>query len=179
MQRSRRQDPYPPTFEVPLAVSVAVGLALVLGAHVGRAVANVLAGRRWEFPQRSELFTSLPALLRGDASAGLVGVAGPWASPQQLAACVAATEVVVFLSLLWAGKVALDRWGPARLRGMATATEVERLLGRGRLRANRAVIRPDLYGRRLRAETTATTATTASTATTAALRPDSDVGDRR
>ena len=136
------------TWEVPLAVSVAVVLLLALAAHVGRAVANVLAGHPWQLPPRTGLFTSLPGLLHGDATAGLGNLVGPVAGPHLLWGCIAATEAVVAVAVLWVGKQALDRWGPSRLRGMASVPEVERLLGRGRLRANRAVIRPDLYGRR-------------------------------
>jgi hypothetical protein len=37
--------------------------------------------------------------------------------------------------------------GTARLRGMASHGEAERLLGVSRLRKVRAVVRPDLYGK--------------------------------
>ncbi len=153
MQRSRRQDPYPLTWEVPLAACVAVALALVLAAHLARAIANVLAGQPWRWPPRTELFASLPALVRGDATAGLPPAPGTTletgaAQPHLLWACLAATAVLALLLMAWVAKRALDRWGPARLRGMATRVEVEQLLGRSRLRRNRATIRPDLYPRR-------------------------------
>ena len=45
-------------------------------------------------------------------------------------------------------KLVLDRWGPARMKGMASRGEAERLLGVTRLRKVRAVVRPDLYGKR-------------------------------
>jgi hypothetical protein len=75
-QQSRRRDPYPWTWEVPVGVILMILLVLVCGAHFGRAVANVLAGAGWAFPTRVELFRSLPAMLAGDATAGLDGVTG-------------------------------------------------------------------------------------------------------
>jgi hypothetical protein len=45
-------------------------------------------------------------------------------------------------------KQVLDYWGPARMKGMASSVEAVRLLGITRLRKNRAVVRPDLYGKR-------------------------------
>jgi hypothetical protein len=44
-------------------------------------------------------------------------------------------------------KLIVDRWGPGRLRGMASRGEAERLLGVTRLRKVRSVVRPDLYER--------------------------------
>ena len=40
MQRSRRNDPYPFTWEIPAAIIAGVLLVLVLGVHIGRAAAN-------------------------------------------------------------------------------------------------------------------------------------------
>ena len=136
-QRSRRQDPYPLTWEMPLAVSLAVVVLISFGVHLGRAVANVLAGCGWRFPSRVHLFSSLPAVLRGDAGAGLVDLHGPGASPSSVLVCVAATELILLagtgLLLRWG----LDQWGPRRMRGVATSTEAERLLGAARLRRSR------------------------------------------
>lgn len=123
----------------------------MLAAHLARALAVVLAGGTWTWPPRTELFTSLPALLRGDATAGLPATPGTTAGtvvgPDLLWVCLVATEVVAVLLMAWVTKQALDRWGPGRVRGMATPGEVEQLLGRSRLRRNRATIRPDLYPR--------------------------------
>lgn len=158
MQRARRHDPYPWTWELPLGISVAVVMVLVLAAHCGRAIANVADGQPWRFPPRTELFTSLPALLRGDAAAGLQPPTGlpaqggatgeAVARAGTLWACVAVTEVMALTLLGLLGWQAMARWGPGRLKGMASTADVEQMLGRSRLRANRAIIRPDLYGRR-------------------------------
>jgi hypothetical protein len=146
-QRSRRQDPYPWTWEMPLAVILAVLVLISFGVHLGRAVANVLAGYEWRFPSRAHLFSSLPAVLRGDAGAGLVDLHGPVASPSSLLVCVAATELILLAASVLLIKFGLDRWGPGRMRGVATSSEAERLLGVARLRRSRRIVRPDLYGK--------------------------------
>ena len=69
-QLRRRRDPYPWTWEIPVAVTAAVLLVLGLGVQLGRAIANRVAGGGWLFPKRSDLFTSLPTLLRGDPRPG-------------------------------------------------------------------------------------------------------------
>jgi hypothetical protein len=147
-QRSRRQDPYPWTWEMTLAVILAVLVLISFGVHLGRAVANLLAGCGWRFPSRLDLFSSLPAVLRGDAAAGLVDLHGSGASPSSLLMCVAATELILLATTVFLIKLVLDRWGPGRMRGVATSSEAERLLGVTRLRRSRKIIRPDLYGKR-------------------------------
>jgi hypothetical protein len=149
-QRSRRQDPYPWTWELPLGVTLAVLVLISFGVHIGRAVANVFAGCDWRFPGRVDLLSSLPAVLRGDAGAGLVDLHGPVASPSSLLACVAATELILLANTVFLIKFGLDRWGPGRMKGVATSSEAERLLGVARLRRSRKIVRPDLYGKRRR-----------------------------
>jgi hypothetical protein len=146
-QRSRRHDPYPWTWEIPLVTVLALLVLIIFGAHLGRAIANLLAGSDWSFPNRVDLFSSLPAVLRGDAAAGLVDLDGPVASPSSLLMCIVATELILLAATLLLLKCCLDRWGPGRMRGVATAGEAERLLGVTRLRRNRRIVRPDLYRR--------------------------------
>jgi hypothetical protein len=86
--------------------------------------------------------------LRGDAGAGLVDLHGPGASPSSLLMCVAATELILLTTTVLLIKLGLDRWGPGRMRGVATSSEAERLLGVARLRRSRKIVRPDLYGKR-------------------------------
>ena len=81
-QRSRRHDPYPWTWEVPLVTVFAILVLIIFGAHLGRAIANVVAGCDWRFPNRVDLFSSLPGVLSGDAAAGLIDLDGPVASVQ-------------------------------------------------------------------------------------------------
>src|SRR5215216_1924325 len=124
-ERSRRHDPYPWIWEMPLAVFLAVLVLISIGVHLGRAVANVLAGCDWRFPSRVDLFSSLPAVLRGEAGAGLVDLRGPGASPSSLLLCVGATELILLAAVVLLIKLGLDRWGPGRMRGVATSSEAE------------------------------------------------------
>jgi hypothetical protein len=94
------------------------------------------------------LFSSLPAVLRGDAGAGLVDLHGPSASPSSLLMCVVATELILLTTTVLLIKLALDRWGPGRMRGVASLSEAARLLGVARLRRSRKIVRPDLYRKR-------------------------------
>lgn len=148
MQRARRKDPYPVTWEVPAGILLAVIVLAVLGLHAGRGVANLVAGGWWGFPDRAHLFVSLPALLDGDPGAGLTTVDGPLASVPLLWMCVIVVEALLLVGSLTALKVGLTRWGPHRIQGLATRAEAERLLGRHRLRRNARIVRPDLYRRR-------------------------------
>jgi hypothetical protein len=133
---------------MPLAVILAVLVLISFGVHLGRAVANVLAGCDWGFPGRVDLFRSLPAVLRGDAGAGLVDLHGPGASPSSLLMCVGATELIMLAATVLLLKFGFDRWGPGRMKGVAAPGEAEKLLGVTRLRRSRNIVRPDLYGKR-------------------------------
>jgi hypothetical protein len=146
-QRSRRQNPYPWTWEVPLGVAVAVLALFALGVQLGRAVANGLTGIGWTFPTGAQFFESLPGVLRGNAGAGLTGLHGDVASASTLLVCVVGTELVLLALSVLLLKGGLDRWGPGRMRGMASVGEAERLLGVSRLRRVRRIVRPDLYGK--------------------------------
>jgi hypothetical protein len=146
-QQSRRRDPYPWTWEIPLGIVLVILMVLVCGVHLGCGIANVLAGGGWAFPTRVELFRSLPPVLGGDAAAGLDGLNGSVSSPSAVWMWVVATELMLLAVAVFVLKLVLDRWGPRRLRGMASHGEAERLLGVSRLRKVRAVVRPDLYGK--------------------------------
>lgn len=145
MQRARRTNPYPFTWEIPVAILVAVSLLMVLGLQAGRSVANTVAGNGWVFVDRAGLFSSLGGLFAGHADAGLTGVPNP-AGTGLMWTCIALTESLLVIGCLVALKLGLDRWGPGRLQGMATRAGAEALLGQARLRKHAKVIRPDLYG---------------------------------
>lgn len=169
MQRERLKTPYPWTWEIPAAVTFVVLLGIVVGIQAGRTLANLVAGAGMTWPAADSaidgggvaapspigaaFWTSLPGVLTGDAAAGLPtplpdGLAPPWL----VWAAVAGTELV-FLSLTtWIGVKCYTRWGPGRMRGMASAAEAEQLLGLSRLRRVSALVRPDIYGKKLARE---------------------------
>jgi hypothetical protein len=82
-----------------------------LRVHLGRGIANVLGGAGWAFPRCVELFRSLPAVLGGDAAAGVDGLNGSLASPSAVWICVIVTEVLLLAVGVWLSKLVLDRWG--------------------------------------------------------------------
>ena len=146
MQQDRLRNPHPWTYEIPLAIVLLLVLLTVLGVHTGRAVANLIAGGGWGWPPATELFTSLPGLLRGDAGAGLTDP-GVVAGPGALRTWVLTTQALNLTGCLILSVVAYRRWGPGRLRGMANRAQAAALLGLPRLSKHRAIIRPDLYGK--------------------------------
>ena len=145
LQSERRHDPYPFTWEIPVGALTAAIVTAALGVHLGRAIANWTAGAGWGWPTGRGLFSSLPAVLEGNAAAGL---ATPLTTPAPSAAVtgwIIATETVLLVGLGIAGVIAMRRWGPGRMRGMATAAQAEAILGLSRLRRVRSIIRPDLH----------------------------------
>ncbi len=144
MQRERVQDQYPWTWEIPLAVACGVLVVGVAVCQLGRSLANWFAGAGWLWPAPDKLVASIPALVAGDAAAGLSGVHHAasaaalwgWLTLVGLLAVTASTLVT-----FWAWR----RWGPGRMRGMATIAEAHELLGEDRLWKVRHVVRPDLY----------------------------------
>jgi hypothetical protein len=51
---------------------------------------------------------------------------------------------LAILGLVFAAAAALHKWGTGAVRGVASATETEEVLGVSRLRRSAALIRPDL-----------------------------------
>lgn len=164
MQRERRRDPYPWTWEIPVAVALAGGFVIVAALQLGRAAANLVAGAGWTWPDGTTspnqgpltspigtaFWTSLPGVVAGDASAGLPqheASNGRLAGPALTRGCLIAAELIVVVALRWLTILVLQRWGTGRMRGMATAAEAERMLGVRRLRQVADIVRPDLYGK--------------------------------
>ena len=148
MQQARRTNPYPWTWEIPVAVIVALLLVMTLTLHAARAIANSVVGGGWQLTPRSELFSSLPKLVSGDAAAGLISVPETHATANQLWAWTALTELVVLVAVALVLRWVLAWWGPGHIQGMASPSEADRLLGIARLRRNAAMIRPDLHGKK-------------------------------
>ena len=147
MQRERRHNPYPWTWEPAAAALLGVLLTVWLMVHVSRAAANWLAGGGWTWPARGELLTSTFAVLGGDATAGLAATPFDHAGQGLLMTLIVLGQLAWIVAAIWALVVWWRRWGPGRIVGVATPTEARAVLGRRRLRADAAVIRPDLYGK--------------------------------
>lgn len=166
MQRERRRDPYPWTWEIPVAVMLATLFVIVIGMQLGRSVANLLVGAGWTWPDANAgafpspigtaFWSSLPGVLAGHSDTGLPsptpggpdGLAGRgmvWTS-------LALTELTLLTATIWVGAYAYQRWGPGRMRGMAAPAEAEKLLGVTRLRKVAGIVRPDLYGKHATAQ---------------------------
>ena len=150
MQQERVEDQYPWTWEIPLAVVCAIIVLGVAVSQLGRSFANWFAGAGWRWPAADQLVTSLPGVLAGDAAAGLNGV-HPAADPGVLWASLGVTGLLATILLAVTGVWAWHRWGPVRMRGMATVAGAHQLLGKDRLWKARHVVRPDLFpsGRRV------------------------------
>ncbi len=144
LQSGRAKDPYPFTWEIPAAAFAVWVLLAVLAAHTGRALANITAGAGWTWPSSRALFTSLPALLAGDPRAGLASLGGA-ASPAALAGWIITVEVLLLAATIAGSVWAARRWGPGRMKGMASRAEAEAVLGITRLRNTARIIRPDLF----------------------------------
>jgi hypothetical protein len=168
MQRERRRDPYPWTWEPALVVGVVVVMGLACGVQLGRSLAHLLVGAGWTWPDAPGAATtgpgsdiellpapslfggafwrSVPQVLAGDSTAGLARPPDGAAGSGLVWGCVSAVELLVMVALVWAAAAGFRRWGPGRVRGMATRVVTEQLLGVTRMRSVAAIVRPDLYG---------------------------------
>ena len=133
----RRKDPVPWTWEIPLLVAVLSIALAVTAALTGRALAGLLAGTGWVWPERAQLMPTLRGLLHGHP-----GVQPAWLV-YLLVLLVEVTALTWFAWALWRVWTTL---GPGRRSGLATGTEAGAVLGERRLRRSRQLIRPDLYG---------------------------------
>lgn len=133
MQHERRHNPYPWTWEIPLAVACAVLLVLAVGVHLGNAIAQLATGHPWTWPPVSRLFTSIPTTLNNSRDHPGVSM---W---------IIAVEVLLVAGMAGLGVACWQWWGPARLKGMATREQTERVLGVTRLKKITPIVRPDLH----------------------------------
>ncbi|MGC3994748.1 MAG: hypothetical protein QM779_11650 [Propionicimonas sp.] len=145
LQTSRRRDPYPFTWEIPVAILLAALLLFGAGVQLGRSLAYRWAGAGWVWPTGRAWATSIPAILAGDPGAGLHPAPAAAIPSGAVLSWVLATEAILALAATLAAVIALRHWGPGRMRGMASPAEAATTLGLRRLRAHRAVIRPDLH----------------------------------
>jgi len=147
MQSERRRNDYPLTWELPALATTGFLLTAVWALHIARAIANVLAGGAFALPTSNAWIRSLPALIAGNATAGLTPPPAQHASPALLWAVMMVVELLTFTVLIVALAYGNRRFGRGQIRGAATTTQAAAVLGAGRLRANRHIIRPDRYPR--------------------------------
>ena len=147
----QRRDPQPMrrSGEVALVALAAVLMLLGFAALAGLGAAAALAGGGWVWPHGTDTIGSvLAGLLTGHPGGGLPPeLAARVPGPVAVYSGVAVAELAM-LVVTTAGGVLFWRYhrpGDAR-RGMATRGEAAQVLGRSRLRAARAIIRPDLHG---------------------------------
>lgn len=112
LQQARRTNPYPWSWEIPVAVIVAVLLVMVVALHIARSIANAVVDGGWQFTPRSELFSSLPGLVTGDATSGLATTPDVYATAHQLWLWIALTELVVLVAIAFAMRTVLRQHGP-------------------------------------------------------------------
>lgn len=153
----QRRDPQPMGRGGEVALVALAGVLMLLGlaALAGLGAASALAGGGWVWPHGSDSIGAvLGGLLTGHPGQGLPPeLAGRVPGRAAVYSGVAAAELVM-LALAGAGGVLFWRYhrpGDAR-RGMATRSEAAQVLGRSRLRAARAIIRPDLHGPAVRGD---------------------------
>lgn len=145
MQVSRRKESIPWTWE-PLVAGLALYLFVVLvAAQVGRGTAYLLAGDGFRWPTADAQVSSAFRVLAGHSASGLLGTGVPVLGSTWLYICLIVVELVALTVVTWVGVAVFLRWGPARILGMATRSEAEKMLGLARLRSHAAVIRPDLH----------------------------------
>lgn len=145
LQTNRLRDPYPLTWEIPVGAAATTLLLAVLGVQLGRSLAHWTAGGGWVWPRGRALFTSLAAILSGHAAAGLDRAPVPSAGQTAVIGWIVVVEVLLAAVVVTTTLLLLRRWGPGRMRGMATPQQARSTLGPGRLRRVRTIIRPDLY----------------------------------
>ncbi len=151
-QRDRRREPYPWTWEPAAAIATILLAVATTATQLGRAAATWMEDGGAHFPSTATGWvTSTPAVLAGNAAAGLPPVVGSTTStagPVLLGCCIAVTGLLLLGLTVTACVVGWRRWGPGGMQGVAGPGEVRATLGLRRLRRNGRLIRPDLYQRR-------------------------------
>jgi type IV secretion system protein VirD4 len=141
-----RTDVSPVGWELPAAGGVCWLAAAVLLLPVGQGVASWMFGGGFVWPSES-LLASVGGLLTGHPGRGVaVTSAGDLPSSAWVYPLITALELVALVAAVWLGVLWWRLLGPGALQGMASRSDVERVLGLSNLRRRRKVIRPDLFG---------------------------------
>jgi len=142
----RRPDPLPWGWEVPAGAGFAWLSLAAATLLVAQGAAGFLTGRGWLWPDSPRLFPALGGLLTGRVGVGVEAAAGV-PSPSLVYALAGVLELLLLAASIWAVARFWTTVGTGRRHGMATRAEAKAILGAGRLRRVRGLIRPDLYGR--------------------------------
>jgi type IV secretion system protein VirD4 len=145
----QRRDAMPLTWELPAALALAWASVAATLLPAGRGAACWLTGGGWVWPTTgAALSSSLPGLVTGHPSCGLVATtAAALPRPGVVYLLMTLFEVAWLVVSLFGLRAWWRTWGPGMREGLASRSEVEKVLGRSRMRRNRAVIRPDLFAR--------------------------------
>lgn len=147
-RQGRDPQPLGRAGEVALVVLAGLLLAIGLAALVGLGTASWAVGGGWVWPRGSNTIGAvLGGLLTGHPGAGLTPeLAARVPEPLAVYVGVAVAELLLAVVGTTAGVLGwrYRRPGDAR-RGMATRAEAAAVLGTGRLREARRILRPDLY----------------------------------
>ena len=145
LQTDRLRNPYPLTWEIPVGAATMTLFLAALGVQFGRSIAHWTAGGGWAWPRGRALITSVGSILAGHPTAGLNPAPVPAANAAAVIGWIVAVQIVLAALTITAAVVILARWGPGRMRGMATPAQARATLGAIRLRRVQSIIRPDLY----------------------------------
>lgn len=147
MDDHQHKDAYPWTWEPAAAAAVVLACIGVLSIQLGRSAALLVSGAGITWPAPHQLLTSTWGITQGNLTAGLPNTITQAAQTELawlLTGLIAAALCTGTGWLLW------RLLGRTSAKGMATTEQATQLLGLARLRKNRRIIRPDLYGRTLR-----------------------------
>ena len=138
-----RSDVLPLTWEIPGLIGLGWLVLAVVGLPAGQALAFAVSGGGFAWPD--DVTAAVEGLLTGRPG---VEVAGATPAVVVVYGAICLVELAVGGFGLWA----LSWWwrscGPGAQYGFASRHEVAVVLGERELRRRRAIIRPDLVGRR-------------------------------
>jgi type IV secretion system protein VirD4 len=139
----------PLTWELPAALALGWVCVTAMLLPSARGAASWLSGAGWVWPDTgASLIASLLGPMSGHPLAALTATtAAGLPGPSVVYALVTVFEALWLVVSLLGLRVWWQRWGPGMRAGLATRSEVQKVLGRSRMRRHRAVIRPDLYAK--------------------------------
>jgi type IV secretion system protein VirD4 len=141
-----RTDVAPIGWELPAAGGLCWLAVAALLLPTGQGAASWLFGGGFVWPHGS-LLHSIGGLLGGHPGRGVAVASITDLPPSALIyLLIAVLELAAVAAAVWLGVLWWRLLGPGALQGMASRSEVERVLGVSNLRRRRKVIRPDLFG---------------------------------